>query len=554
MKTLEKNNMINALENIHANAKDSRLILSNFKKSKKQLDLVENYFQVTTEEAICIAIFFIEACLDEIELRKFIEHVGLKQHEILHYMQHIQTLTNRQLILKNTHKILSKEDYSMNHKVIELVSKNVPLPEFFLNKMEQENTFFTFLDKVDKLSDCKDRNDMSFSLFVHEFQELINENMHFPMVKYIKQHLKGVDAFVFIDTIIDCVSSNGNDFNTGLESTIDDYYDSKSATYLYMNKFLREEATLNRLDLIEKDKSNFSNRHYVRLTDKALALLKDFEGIEFQIKEDKNKRLTYPASIQTRKLFYNPSEIEQLHVVANAMSNSSFVNIQNRLRSNNMTPGIISLLYGAPGTGKTETVYQFAKKYKPAIFKVDISETKSMWFGESQKLVKKIFTDYANFRKKEKNCPILLFNEADAVIGKRKAAGSSNVSDTENAIQNILLEELETFDGILFATTNLVDNLDPAFERRFLFKVKFQAPSIENASKIWKSKLPFLTPKQAIQLATNFTFSGGQMENIAKKCIFNEILHGVKPSIDEVNQFCEQEGWSSKNKGGRLGY
>ena len=95
----------------------------------------------------------------------------------------------------------------------------------------------------------------------------------------------------------------------------------------------------------------------------------------------------------------------------------------------------------------------------------------------------------------------MLFNEADAIIGKRKSAGSTSTSDTENAIQNILLEELENFDGILFATSNLVDNLDAAFERRFLFKIKFDTPSPENATKIWQFKLPILNKKEAIQLA-----------------------------------------------------
>lgn len=190
------------------------------------------------------------------------------------------------------------------------------------------------------------------------------------------------------------------------------------------------------------------------------------------------------------------------------MSKIALSDLQKRLKINNMPVGVSSLLYGAPGTGKTETVYQIAKKYNRPIYKVEISETKSIWFDESQKLVKKIFTDYYEFKKEEKVCPILLFNEADAVIGKRKMAGFSSVSDTENAIQNVLLEELENFDGILFATSNLVNNLDPAFERRFLFKIKFDAPSIENAAKIWKNKLPSITVKEAFHLANTYNFSG----------------------------------------------
>jgi len=219
-----------------------------------------------------------------------------------------------------------------------------------------------------------------------------------------------------------------------------------------------------------------------------------------------------------------------------------------------MNTGITVLLHGAPGTGKTETIYQLAKKYKRSVYKVEISETKSMYFGESQKQVKQIFTNYYSFKKTQKICPILLFNEADAIIGKRKTAGSSSVADTENAIQNILLEELENFDGILFATSNLIENLDSAFERRFLFKVKYEKPSIENATKIWRNKIPNLSVKEAMQLASKFFYSGGEMENIARKSIMDEIVFGTKPNFDRIVSFCENEKWNSQNSKMQIGY
>jgi SpoVK/Ycf46/Vps4 family AAA+-type ATPase len=283
-------------------------------------------------------------------------------------------------------------------------------------------------------------------------------------------------------------------------------------------------------------------------------MLEEMEGIKLGFKENKNEKLIYPDKINKTKLFYNPSEKLQLNPIVKSMSHRAFSDLQNRLKTNKVNTGVTTLLYGEPGTGKTETVYQLAKKYNRPIYKVEIADTKSMWFGESQKLVKKIFTDYYEYKKKEKVCPILLFNEADAVIGKRKNAGSSSVSDTENAIQNILLEELENFDGILFATSNLVKNLDPAFERRFLFKIKFEVPSIENGAKIWKSKLPWLSNKQALQLANTFKFSGGEMENIARKCVIEEVIANTKVSFENIVSFCENEKWDNKNSAVKIGY
>lgn len=91
-----------------------------------------------------------------------------------------------------------------------------------------------------------------------------------------------------------------------------------------------------------------------------------------------------------------------------------------------------------------------------------------MWVGESEKNIKGIFDDYKQKVKQSVKAPILLFNEADAIIGKRQVGAERAVEKMENSIQNIILQEIEQLDGILIATTNLAENMDKAFERRFL--------------------------------------------------------------------------------------
>ena len=114
---------------------------------------------------------------------------------------------------------------------------------------------------------------------------------------------------------------------------------------------------------------------------------------------------------------------------------------------------------------------------------VNISEIKSMWVGESEKNIKAIFDRYRVVAKQSKRIPILLFNEADAVIGKRKEGAERSVDKMENSIQNIILQEMESLEGIMIATTNLVQNMDSAFERRFLYKVKFEKPELAQRTK-----------------------------------------------------------------------
>ena len=227
--------------------------------------------------------------------------------------------------------------------------------------------------------------------------------------------------------------------------------------------------------------------------------------------------------------------------------------LQQRMTEKGMPTGIAVLLYGAPGTGKTESVYQMAKQTGRNIMRVEISQTKSMWFGESEKIVKKIFTEYDEYAKQCDKCPILFFNEADAVISKRRENIASNTGQTENTIQNILLEELEKFKGILFATTNLAGNFDKAFERRFLFKIEFSKPEIHIRSQIWKSKLNILSEDDCKVLADKFDFSGGQIDNIVRKCTIAEVLNDSIPQLEQIITYCNEE-LLFKSEQKRIGY
>ena len=255
----------------------------------------------------------------------------------------------------------------------------------------------------------------------------------------------------------------------------------------------------------------------------------------------KTDNVISPNDIPYRELIFSKSEMEQLFLLKDLMKEEQFKEIQNRLSEKKLSKGVTALLHGAPGTGKTEIIKQIAKETNRELMKVDISETKSMWFGESEKIIKAVFTDYAEFAKECVRTPILFFNEADAIISKRGEVDNSNTRQTENAIQNIILEELENFEGILIATTNLVSNLDSAFERRFLFKIKFQKPDVSIRTRIWQLKMPLLTLEESILLAEKFDFSGGQIDNIIRKNEIHEIIHGEKVSLSKLISFCSEE-------------
>ena len=546
--------ILKAVDKVHQVSKYAKLDFGRYIDVLPEIQRISAYFQISGTQSLLLATFISLSCFDEIELNDFIKYMGVEKIDLLHYLTDIQYLVDKNILEKQSNRRVLRDDYSVKKSLLEFLVSNKAIPIELISIVPKEDTFHAFLKEVDALSDAKDSKEIDYRIFVYQFNKLLKDNRKYKLVDYACKHLESIDSFVFFDTIIDALAKGENDFNTGLQTTVNDYTNNNSVSFDYVSNFLLGKTNLNKLNLLEKDKAQFANRQRVQLTAKAVTMLRDMEGISFLQKDSNNDKLIYPDKIQKTNLFYNPLEKQLLEPIVNSMSHSSFSKLQKRLKDNHLPVGVPVLFYGAPGTGKTETVYQIAKKYKRPIFKVEISETKSMWFGESQKLVKKLFTDYYEFKKQEKLCPILLFNEADAVIGKRKNAGSSSVSDTENAIQNILLEELENFDGILFATSNLVANLDPAFERRFLFKIKFETPSLENAAKIWKNKLPTITPKEAMHLANKYKFSGGEMGNIARKCIMEEVVLGNKLTFEKIISFCDSEKWEKSSVTTKIGF
>jgi ATP-dependent 26S proteasome regulatory subunit len=251
-------------------------------------------------------------------------------------------------------------------------------------------------------------------------------------------------------------------------------------------------------------------------------------------------------TIQEKEMFYNAPEQEQVTRLEHLLDEDNFKGVQERLEEMGMRKGFNIILYGGPGTGKTETTLQIARKTGRDIFFVDMSKLKSKWVGDSEKAVKGIFNIYRGLCKRKPVKPILFFNEADAIFGKRMENVESSAAQMLNSLQNIILQEMETMEGILICTTNLHGNLDPAFERRFIYKVALEKPGEEVRNKIWKSMMKDLNDEDCAALARRYPFSGGQIENVVRKSTVDYILYGQKPELDAICEFCEQENFQSK--------
>ena len=247
------------------------------------------------------------------------------------------------------------------------------------------------------------------------------------------------------------------------------------------------------------------------------------------------------SSITAKQLYYNEKEKVAIDQLAALLQPARFEEVRNELVNQGFRKGFACLFHGAPGTGKTETVLQLARATGRNLMQVNISDIKSMWVGESEKNIKAIFTRYRRLVDESEVAPILLFNEADAIIGKRLENVQRSVDKMENSMQNIILEEIEKLDGILIATTNLTCNMDPAFERRFLYKIEFEKPTVEVKSAIWQTMLAGLSDEDAAVLASKYDFSGGQIENIARKSVVSKIITGEDFTLNSLIGHCDTE-------------
>ncbi len=177
------------------------------------------------------------------------------------------------------------------------------------------------------------------------------------------------------------------------------------------------------------------------------------------------------------------------------------------------------IFYGPPGTGKTMTALSFAKTLKREVLSFDCSKILSMYVGESEKNVRKIFDSYKELAKKSKTQPILLLNEADQFLSSRTNGAGSGSDKMHNQMQNIFLEQIEQFEGILVATTNLLENIDVAFSRRFDFKIEFAKPNFTQRVELWKKMLPknaSYSKDFNIESLAKHDLSGGQIKVIIK--------------------------------------
>jgi AAA+ superfamily predicted ATPase len=546
MKQNIKKNILHSIGEVYERSEDCKLKASHFKKMDNELTHLSTYFKTTKKQPFFTAmVFALNYKGDTVDFKGLIEYFNCNPMDLLVYNNDLEYLYEKGIFIKtkSSRRVNVKganDQFSVNENISKAILENKPMPSL---EKESFKDIVELLEEIYDLGIQRDEGEISTFEMFRKTNKIIQTNLHYLIIKIVNDYAFDIaDAHLYLYLIWKTISGHES---VSIARAVEGVFDNPSKRVMYMQKVMSGENDLIKNDLFDLVPARFFNDTEMKLTDKSLDILTQ-SGIKLFVNTKKGDNIIAPTEIASKKLIYDEEEMKQLALLNSLLQDAKLSEVQSRLVDKSLPKGITVLLHGAPGTGKTETSLQIAKASNREIMKVEISQSKSMWFGESEKIIKRIFTDYNSFANKCEQTPILLFNEADALISKRVDISNSNTGQTENTIQNILLEELENFEGILIATTNLADNLDAAFERRFLFKIKFQNPDLSIKTKIWKLKLPKLTEVNCKKLAAEFDFSGGQIDNIIRKNEINEIIYGASTSFKSILAFCREEFLSSR--------
>ncbi len=526
-----------------------------FKKLKSDLVIASNYLGVNQELSAIFSMVLVMCVNDQAPvIHEISSRGGL---DVIDFMPHLSSID---LLLKSGHfkkrkarnrhvdEALRGKVYMIDEEIMNAILRDLPMPKKESEELEGSIEIFQLInDWMHQVSD----SELGEYEFIEDVHQLLQQNQHWPLIKEISLfEIPTEFKIIFIYTIWRTISGYNS---IDLEYACETVTATSSRRIRMLQRFAHNEDPLSKEDLIEVKEGRMSSDLEARLSDKSIKML-ELENIHIKERFKKGEETLKPDEIQAKELFFNVEEENQWKRIYSLLEEDKFRLINERMAGVGMKTGFTILFHGSPGTGKTESVLQLARLSGREIIKVDASMTKSMWFGESEKLMKRIFTNYEELRKTSVKTPILFFNEADAILGKRKVNTTSNVSQTENALQNILLEGLENFNGIFIATTNLIQNLDEAFDRRFIYKMCFYPPEVQVAAKIWKQNMPALVDEDCLFLAQQFTFSGGQIDNVVRKCEIEHILTGSTIDLACIKEFCDKEVLLKKPSSNPIGF
>ena len=539
-------NLINFLENKDVSKSN---IFSELKCSLEEAAILQN-----------LTLKYIEG-LEEVTVSSLLKEIySLKDYEHIKKIYIIKNLLESGWLVRNT--LINQKTKELSN--LELLHSNISLSSTFLKLLEDDNNNIE-LPKDEAYKDHLEYLKDQF-LRIEIYQKLANFRNSFkkdsPNIDSLKKRLKQFEEIIF-------KRISKSECNLAVEEIFLEFNLSEKEKIIFLAllkeeynseiETLRDMNTL--IDLISEDEyEKIKNRALLeegsKLVENSLVdfdeMLTTFGGVtrSFYIseeiiqkimrplKEKKEKKIKLGMLIKEQDIFelIEPKTTLDdvvLHPKTAKILNNLLKRMDRKVLSRLKEWGIVErkrgldtriIFYGPPGTGKTMTALSLSKSLKKSVLNFDCSKILSQYVGESEKNVRKIFDTYYDLSNKTKSSPVLLLNEADQFLSSRTSQTLHSADKMHNQMQNIFLEQIENFNGVLIATTNLLENIDPAFSRRFDYKIEFKKPDFSQRVLLFRNYLPenaLYEEDFSIEELAKYPLTGGQIKVIIKNTALN---------------------------------
>ena len=536
---------------IHDKLKGSKLSATIHRKIKKELAAAMDFFGIPAINAMLLSSIVQESLIEgEVELKALVEYYEIDSSQTPSVWRAVEELCEAGLITKDDRV------FNQNRR------KVMPFPVVMDALMKDDKKkvrpksisgICDLFTEYKKLQSLRTRANINHTQFINQVVKVCDRSGHLPAVQYIRSLELSNEEIVML--IFLAIATFEGKETAEIGQAIGEITDNLGDHYDWCARFRSQELTLFKEELIEFSFFELGLDTDISLTQLTRErLFANDPRPQKEFFKPRHSQLILPQSIPPVDLIFDEGMKRNMDTISHSMEPANYNLLCAKLKERNLRGGLVVLFHGLPGTGKTESVYQLARKTNRAILRLEISQIKAMWVGESEKNLKKVFIEYKQAKRIFKNHPILLFNEADAIFSRRRNVGSS-VDQMENSLQNILLQELEEFDGILIATTNLTQNLDNAFERRFLYKLNFRMPEAEARLRLLTANFERLSESDRTAIALNCEFTGSTIENIKRKLALQELFEpAVELNAQAIKDIIINECASSISGKTRIGF
>jgi hypothetical protein len=522
------------------------------KEEQDSIEKISVFFQISPQTAIITAILWCNQIRgSRFQLNKYMKKLNMNTIAIIECNEALSDFKKKGWLIpsKKSYEIQSTDDYLFSKEFMYAVSVNnsqdleIKIAEDFFSAMIQLHRYI--------------KNIIS-SLEFHSSEEIILEYIekmkHIEPIALLFENpkIQPMERVLLAYLMGSYVAGEGSfDLNYCL-----DYIDPDGAFhYKFKDRVIKNQSVLFTEDYLSFYTDGFVDFSEVKLGKKITDVIQD-RLVTDRIESFRPRILsiTNSDSLNPVQLFFNESLETELKKIFEITSNR-FESLIEKMKTQNLKSVLTFIFHGNPGTGKTEVVKQLALKNNRNILSVDCSQILDKHVGESEKKMKLIFGEYRQAMKLQVETPILLFNEADALLSKRGNVEKS-VDQMYNSLQNILLQELEDFEGIFIATTNMLANMDLAFDRRFLFKIYFEEPNQEIRYQILRDAFPNVDSIETLKKINNkYSLNGGQIHAIKKRVfIENEILEQDTFSMEQLERLAQEQVNFRNYKHLKVGY